>query len=93
MIVLQVLAFLFGLDLLELKSLLKVISIANSYSKIEKIISIYSSPAGYKYIIFITIGVNGNMSTFESHELADLLEKDICKLEKVYNTFVHVEPI
>ena len=50
-----------------------IISIVNKYSKIEKIVNIYSSPAGYKYIIFITIGVDGNMSTFESHHLADLL--------------------
>ena len=70
-----------------------IISIVNKYSKIEKIVNIYSSPAGYKYIIFITIGVDGNMSTFESHHLADLLENDIGKLEKVYNTIVHVEPV
>lgn len=70
-----------------------IISIINKYSKIEKIVNISSSPAGYKYIIFVTIGVDGNMSTFESHELADLLENDIGKLEKVYNTIVHVEPV
>lgn len=70
-----------------------IINIANKYSRIEKIINIYSSPVGYKYMIFITIGVDGNMTTFESHELADLLENDIGKLEKVYNTIVHIEPI
>jgi len=33
------------------------------------------------------------MSTFESHQLADNLEKSVSKLDKVYKTIVHVEPI
>ena len=33
------------------------------------------------------------MSTFDSHNLADSLEKDVSKLENVYKTIVHVNPI
>ena len=32
------------------------------------------------------------MSTKNSHNLADCLELDISKLEKVYKAIVHVEP-
>ena len=32
------------------------------------------------------------MTTFESHKLADDIEKQISKLDKVYRTVVHVEP-
>ena len=46
----------------------------------------------YKYIIFLTIQVDGEMSTKNSHNLADCLELDISKLEKVYKAIVHVEP-
>ena len=70
-----------------------ILTIANNYDNIQKIINISSSPVGYKYMIFITIGVDGNMSTFDSHELADSLEKDVSKLHNIYDTIVHVEPI
>lgn len=70
-----------------------ILNIANSYSEIKKINDIRSTPVGYKYIIFITISVNGNMKTFDSHKLADSLEQDVNKLDNVYNTIVHVEPI
>lgn len=70
-----------------------ILSIANHYPEINKIINISSSPVGYKYVIFITIAVDGNMTTFDSHSLADLLEKDVNRLDNVYKTIVHVEPI
>lgn len=70
-----------------------ILSIANSYPEIKKINDIRSTPVGYKYIIFITISVDGNMKTFDSHKLADSLEQDVNKLDNVYNTIVHVEPI
>ena len=33
------------------------------------------------------------MTTFESHKLADRLEKDVGTLEKVYKAVVHVHPV
>ncbi|MCI9064186.1 MAG: cation transporter [Clostridia bacterium] len=70
-----------------------ILDIANSYSDIKKIEQIRSTPVGYKYIIFITICVDGNMTTFDSHKLADSLELDVNNLDKVYNTIVHVDPV
>ncbi len=69
-----------------------ILKLANSYKDIKKIRSLTSSPVGYKYMIFVTIQVNGEMSTKESHNLADCLEKDISKLENIYKAIVHVEP-
>ena len=43
-------------------------------------------------MIFLTIEVDGEMTTKNSHNLADCLEMDISKLEKVYKAIVHVEP-
>ena len=38
--------------------------------------------------------MDGNLSTFESHEIADRLEKDIHKrVEEIYLTVIHVNPI
>ncbi len=69
-----------------------ILDLAHSYKNIKKIEDIISSPVGYKYIIFLTIQVDGEMSTKDSHDLADCLEMDITKLEKVYKAIVHVEP-
>ena len=70
-----------------------ILRYVKNYKEIQKIEHISSAPVGYQYIIVLTICVDGNMSTFESHKLADNLEKDITSLEKVYNTIVHVNPI
>ena len=66
--------------------------IAKKYPKILKMDKISSTPVGYQYIIVLTIYVDGNMSTFESHKLADNIETEITSLEKIYRTIVHVEP-
>lgn len=64
-----------------------------NYKEIQKIDHFSSTPVGYQYVIVLTIYVDGNMTTFKSHELADNLEKDINSLDKVYNTIIHVNPM
>ena len=71
----------------------KILDLAHSYKDIKKIDTISSSPVGYQYVVVITIYVDGNMSTFDSHSLADSLEKDITNLDKIYKTIIHVNPI
>lgn len=70
-----------------------IIDISKKYSDIKELDNIISTPVGDKYLVFITIKLDGNMSTFESHDLADNLEKDVNKLDNIYKTIVHVEPI
>lgn len=70
-----------------------ILELAHSYKDIKKIDDISSSPVGYQYIIVLTIYVDGNISTFESHKLADSLEHDIANLEKVHSAIIHVNPI
>ncbi len=70
-----------------------ILDITHSYKEIQKISEIVSTPVGSQYLVFITISVDGNMSTFESHKLADSLELTVDNLDKVYKTVVHVEPV
>lgn len=70
-----------------------ILDLAHSYKEIKKLDDISSTPVGYQYIIVLTIYVDGNMSTFDSHTLADSLEQDITKLDKIYKTIIHVNPI
>lgn len=70
-----------------------ILDIAHSYQEIKDIEDIVSTPVGDKYLVFLTIALDGNMSTFESHELADNLENTVNTLDKIYKTVVHVNPI
>lgn len=70
-----------------------ILELAKKYPEIKSISDLYSTPSGYKYVIILTISVNGNLSTFDSHSLADNLEKDILNLDNVSNAIIHVNPV
>ena len=72
----------------------KVLDIIKLHPEIKKIRHFNSTPVGYKYQISFTIFVDGNMSTFDSHKIADNLEDEIEeKLDEIYLTVIHVNPI
>lgn len=70
-----------------------ILDIAHSYQEIKEVEDIVSTPVGDKYLVFLTICLDGNMSTFESHKLADNLENTVNGLDKIYKTIVHVNPV
>ena len=71
----------------------EVFKIISSHQEIKKVIHFNSTPVGYKYQISFTIYVDGNLTTFESHKIADNLEKEIDKnIEEIYLTVIHVNP-
>ena len=71
----------------------KIIKIIKKNKEIKRIGSFYSIPIGYKYIIVVTIFVNGKMLTKNSHKIADIIEDDILKeVPKIENVIVHIEP-
>ena len=72
----------------------KVLDIASNHPEIKKINHFNSTPVGYRYQISLTIFVDGNLTTFESHKIADDLEKEISsKVEEIYLAVIHVNPI
>ena len=71
----------------------KILDIVKNYPSIQKINHLTSKPVGYKYLISISIYVVGNMSTFDSHQIADKLEKELNSLDSVYLSIIHVNPI
>ncbi len=70
-----------------------IMEIAKTYKEIKGVDSIYSTPSGYKYVVFVTIAVDGNLTTFESHNIADSLENDLKRLDKISDAIVHVNPV
>ncbi len=72
----------------------KVLDIIKKEKQVKKIIHFNSTPVGYRYQISFTIYVDGNMSTFDSHEIANNLEKKIIKeVEEIYLVVIHVNPM
>lgn len=72
----------------------KVYEIINSHKEVKKIQHFVSTPVGYKYQISFTIFVDGNMSTFESHEIANSLEEKIVEeIDEIYLVVIHVNPM
>lgn len=70
-----------------------ILDLINNYKEIKKVDEINSTPVGYQYIVTITIYVDGTMSTFDSHKIADDLEKNIAAMDNIYNAIIHVNPI
>ena len=76
----------------ELKD--KIMEIIKSHEEIYKVNHFNSTPVGYRYHISFTIFVDGNLSTFDSHDIANRLEKEIDKkVPEVYLTVIHVNPV
>ena len=69
-----------------------IMDLVKSHEEIKNCYNLYSTPVGYKYFVVFTIAVDGEMSTFNSHRLANHLEKDIETLDKIYKVVIHVHP-
>ena len=70
-----------------------IMEIVKKHKDIKNCYNLYTAPVGYKYLVVFTIAVNGEMSTYDSHKLANHLEKDVEKLDKVDKAVVHVHPV
>lgn len=71
----------------------KVLKIIERYDDIIKINHFNATPVGYRYQVTFSIFVDGNLSTFASHEIANRLEKEIAeKIPEIYLTVIHVNP-
>lgn len=72
----------------------KVIEFILKNEKIKNVRDFYTIATGYKYIAILTIDIDGSLSTFASHKIADSLEKEITKyFKKIYKVMIHVNPI
>ena len=72
----------------------KVFSIIQEYPEVLRVNHFNSTPVGYRYQISFTIFVDGNLSTYESHEIANKIERKIeLEMPEIYLTVVHVNPM
>ncbi len=72
----------------------KVYELIKKHDEILKVNHFNATPVGYRYQISFTIFVDGSMTTFESHEIANQLEREIEKeMPEIYLTVIHVNPM
>ena len=72
----------------------EVYKVIKNHKEIKRINHFNATPVGYQYQISFTIFVDGNMSTYNSHKIANDLEKEIdSKFPEIYLTVIHVNPI
>lgn len=72
----------------------KVLNIIKRHDEVDHITHFNATPVGYRYQVSFSIFVDGNLSTFESHDIANGLEEEIAKeVEEIYLTVIHVNPI
>lgn len=72
----------------------EVYKVIKKHKEIKRINHFNATPVGYQYQISFTIFVDGNMSTYNSHKIANDLEKEIdSKFPEIYLTVIHVNPI
>ena len=71
-----------------------IYKIITEFDGVKEIVGMHTIPTGYRYILVLTIGVDGNMETFKSHTIADNLQKEIeFKFDVIDRVIVHVEPL
>lgn len=72
----------------------KVYQLIEKHSEVVRVNHFNSTPVGYRYQISFTIFVDGSLTTFESHDIANQLEREIEKtIPEIYLSVIHVNPI
>lgn len=72
----------------------EVYKVIRKYKEIKRVNHFNATPVGYQYQISFTIFVDGSMSTYDSHKIANNLEKEIdSKFPEIYLTVIHVNPV
>ena len=72
----------------------KIIKLILKDKNIKVIENLYSMSIGYNFIVVVTIAVDGNLLTSESHEVANRVENKIKeKFSNVKEVFIHIHPL
>lgn len=71
----------------------EVLKIIKKYPDVKRMSHFVATPVGYQYQISFTIHVDGNLSTYQSHKIANQIEQELKKLPEIYFVVIHVNPI
>lgn len=71
----------------------EILKIIKKYPDVKRMSHFVATPVGYQYQISFTIYVDGNLSTYQSHKIANQIEQELKKLPEIYFVVIHVNPI
>lgn len=78
---------------IDQKTKADIIALVKRHENVLNCINFYAIPIGYNYVVIFTIEVDGQMTTYDSHKLAEHLEKEISNHEKIEKVIIHVDPV
>ena len=78
---------------LDQKTKADIIALVKRHNNVINCTNFYAVPIGYNYVLIFTIEVDGEMTTYESHKLAEHLEKEISTHDKIEKVIIHVDPV
>ncbi len=79
---------------LPLETKNKIVKMIFKHKDVIKVSDVNSVSIGYKFVIILTITVDGNMPTFKSHEIASAVEQEIKdNFENIKDVFIHIHPV
>ena len=71
-----------------------ILSLIMMDKNVIKVEDLYSMSIGYKFIVVLTLCVDGNLSTLESHRIANDVETKIKKkFSNIKEVFIHIHPV
>ncbi len=70
-----------------------IIALVNRHENVLKCTNFYAIPIGYNYVLIFSIEVDGDMTTYDSHKLAEHLEKEVQQIDKIEKVIIHVDPV
>ncbi len=72
----------------------KIVKLILKDERVVNLSDIHSVAVGYKFILVLTITVDGNLTTFASHKIANQIEKRILKnFDSIKEVFIHIHPV
>lgn len=81
-------------EAIDQKTKSKIMNEVLKNKEVKAIENIYTIPVGYKYVIVLIINIDGEKTTFESHDIIDKIEKGLeKKFNKIERVLIHVNPI
>ena len=79
---------------LPLETKNKIVKMIFKHKDVIKVSDVNSVSIGYKFVIILTITVDGNLPTFKSHEIASVVEQEIKdNFDNIKDVFIHIHPV
>ncbi len=79
---------------LDIETKNKIVKMILKHEEVLKVSDVNSVSVGYKFVLVLTITVDGNLTTFKSHKIANSVEQEIKqKFDNIKEVIIHIHPV